>query len=164
MASVKWLKAITVIDHPFEGVEVQQVYRLTFSSSDSGRAVQKKAVRSAMAPPGYPDLITRHRFLAPGRTVLEGKAWSGYGAIAKVEVSTDDRRTWQPAVLEPPVSAFAWTPWRFAWDANRPDEYIVSSRATDVTGNVQPLRPFWSIQGMAQNAVERIPVRVVEGG
>jgi DMSO/TMAO reductase YedYZ molybdopterin-dependent catalytic subunit len=161
MASVKYLKKITVINHTFQGVEQKLVYRLTFSSSDPGRPVQKKAVRAAMAPPGYPDLLTRYRFVAPGRHILEGKAWSGYGRITRVEVSTDDRRTWAAARLDAPVSPFAWTPWRFAWDVTRPGEYILSSRATDSAGNTQPLEPFWNLQGMAQNGVERIAVRVL---
>ena len=160
MASVKWLKAITVIDHPFQGVQQKLVYRMTFSAADAGRPIQKKSVRAAMKPPGYPDLISRHRFVEAGDVELRGMAWSGWGAIRKVEVSTDDRRTWQPAVLEPPVSEFAWTPWRFTWQATR-GEHILSCRATDVTGNVQPLRPIWNIQGMAQNGVERTGVRVV---
>ncbi len=160
MASVKWLKAITVIDHPFQGVQQKLVYRMTFSAADAGRPIQKKSVRAAMKPPGYPDLISRHRFVEAGAVELRGMAWSGWGAIRKVEVSTDDRRTWQRAVLEPPVSEFAWTPWRFTWEATR-GEHILSCRATDVTGNVQPLRPIWNIQGMAQNGVERTGVRVV---
>ena len=160
MASVKWLKAITVIDHPFQGVQQKLVYRRTFSAADAGRPIQKKSVRAAMKPPGYPDLISRHRFVEAGEVELRGMAWSGWGAIRKVEVSTDDRRTWQPAVLEPPVSEFAWTPWRFTWQATR-GEHILSCRATDVTDNVQPLRPIWNIQGMAQNGVERTGVRVV---
>jgi sulfane dehydrogenase subunit SoxC len=99
--------------------------------------------------------------VAPGRHILEGKAWSGYGRITRVEVSTDDRRTWAAARLDAPVSPFAWTPWRFAWDVTRPGEYILSSRATDSAGNTQPLEPFWNLQGMAQNGVERIAVRVL---
>lgn len=160
MASVKWLKAITVINHPFQGVQQKQVYRLTFSGADAGRPVQKKAVRAAMKPPGYPDLISRYRFVDRGTVELRGMAWSGYGAIRRVEVSTDDRRTWQPAVLEEPVSPFAWTPWRFTWQAT-PGAHILSCRATDVTGNIQPRRAIWNIQGMAQNGVERTGVRVL---
>ena len=160
MASVKWLKSITVIDHTFQGEEQKQVYRGAFGSSDSGRPIQKKAVRSATMPPGVPDAISRHRFVAPGTTVLEGKAWSGEGRIVRVEVSTDDRRTWRPATLHAPVSQFAWTPWTFTWDVRRRGEYVISSRATDSAGNIQPLRPFWNVQGMAQNGVERIGVTV----
>ena len=47
MASVKWLKKITVIDHTFQGVEQKQVYRLQTSSSDGGRPVRRSAVQLA---------------------------------------------------------------------------------------------------------------------
>jgi len=160
MASVKYLTKITVIDHTFQGVEQKQVYRNHFSSSDLGRPVQKKAVRSATMPPGIPDAISRHRFVPRGTTVLQGKAWSGNGPIVRVEVSTDDRQTWHPATVAAPVSQFAWTPWTFAWNVQKRGEYIISSRATDSAGNIQPLRPFWNQQGMAQNGVERIGVTV----
>jgi len=160
MASVKWLKAITVIDHPFQGVEQKLVYRMTFSAGDAGRPIQKKSVRAAMKPPGYPDLVSRHRFVDRGTVTLRGMAWSGWGPISKVEVSTDDRRTWRPAVLKAPVSRHAWTPWEFSWAAT-PGEYILSCRATDATGNIQPLRGIWNVQGMAQNGVERTGVTVI---
>ena len=161
MASVKWLSSITVIDHPFQGVEQEQVYRLQTSPSDGGRPVQKKSVRAAMMPPGFPDAISRYRFLSPGRHMLQGMAWSGHGPIVRVEVSTDDRRTWKEAKLERPVSPYAWTPWKFEWNVTTPGEYLLSSRATDAERNIQPLEPFWNVQGMAQNAVERIPARVL---
>src|SRR3954470_359567 len=107
MASVKWLKSITVIDHPFQGVQQVQVYRQTFTSGDTGRPIQKKAVRSSLKPPGIPDLLSRQRFVGRGEVVIKGKAWSGYGPITKVEVSTDGFRTFKPAVLEAPVSPFS---------------------------------------------------------
>jgi DMSO/TMAO reductase YedYZ molybdopterin-dependent catalytic subunit len=161
MASVKWLKKITVIDHTFQGVEQKLVYRLQTSSSDGGRPTREKAVRAAMKPPGFPDAISRMRFVETGTVELVGLAWSGFGSITKVEVSTDDRRTFQEATLGEPVSPFAWTPWRFTWNASEKGETILSSRATDSAGNRQPLKPFWNVQGMAQNGVERIPVRVI---
>jgi DMSO/TMAO reductase YedYZ molybdopterin-dependent catalytic subunit len=159
MASVKWLKAITVINHTFQGVQQKQVYRLSFSSSDAGRPVQKKFVRAAIKPPGIPDLISRKRFVEAGSVELRGMAWSGFGAIATVEVSTDDRRTFRPATLGEPAGPHTWTPWRFTWNATA-GEHILAARATDVTGNTQPLEAFWNLQGMAQNGVERIAVHV----
>ena len=161
MASVKWLKAITVIDHPFQGVEQTQVYRRTFTASDAGRPIQKKAVRSSLKPPGDPDLISRHRFLERGTHVIRGMAWSGHGRIVKVEVSTDGLRTWRDADLGESGFPATWTPWQFSWRATTPGEHVIGSRATDATGNVQPLRPFWNVQGMAQNAVEPVAVRVL---
>jgi DMSO/TMAO reductase YedYZ molybdopterin-dependent catalytic subunit len=161
MASVKWLKKITVIDHTFQGVEQKQVYRLQTTSSDSGRPVQEKWVNSRIRPPGYPDAISRMRFVNTGPQQLVGKAWSGFAPIVKVEVSTDDRRTWSPATLGPPVSPYSWTPFAFTWNATQKGQTILSSRATDADGNVQPLRPWWNVQGMAQNGVERIGVEVI---
>jgi DMSO/TMAO reductase YedYZ molybdopterin-dependent catalytic subunit len=160
MASVKWLRSITVIDHTYQGVEQKQVYRLQSSSSDGGRPVRHKAVRSALKGPGVPDAISRMRFLSPGRHELKGMAWSGRGPITRVEISTDDRRTWRPAALAPQVGPFAWTPFAFTWDVQRRGDYILSSRATDAKGNVQPLEAPWNVQGMAVNNVERIPIRV----
>jgi DMSO/TMAO reductase YedYZ molybdopterin-dependent catalytic subunit len=160
MASVKWLRQITVIDHTYQGVEQDKVYRLQSSSSDGGRGVRQKFVRSVLKPPGFPDAISRKRFTNMGRIVLEGKAWSGRGAITKVEVSTDDRRTFQPATLGTAAGPFTWTPFTFTWDVSARGQYILSSRATDAQGNTQPLKPYWNVQGMAQNSVERIPVQV----
>jgi DMSO/TMAO reductase YedYZ molybdopterin-dependent catalytic subunit len=160
MASVKWLRQITVIDHTYQGVEQKKVYRLQGSSSDGGRPVRQKFVRSVLKPPGFPDAISRKRFLNPGRITLEGKAWSGRGPIAKVEVSTDDRRTFRPATLGTPSGPYTWTPFTFSWEVSSPGQYILSSRATDAQGNTQPLKAYWNIQGMAQNSVERIPVQV----
>ena len=94
-----------------------------------------------------------------GTVELRGMAWSGSSAIERVEVSTDDRQTFDAAVLEPPASPHTWTPWRFTWNA-MPGDHVLAARATDVTGNIQPLEPLWNLQGMAQNGVERIAVRV----
>lgn len=160
MASVKWLKSITVIDHPYAGVEQKQVYRLQSSPSEGGRAVQRKFVRAGMMPPGFPDAISRYRMTDRGPQTLQGMAWSGSGPIVKVEVSTDDRKSWSPATLGAPVGPFAWTPWTFTWNAT-PGEHILSDRATDAAGNTQPLEPWWNAQGMAQNGVERIAVLVL---
>jgi hypothetical protein len=37
---------------------------------------------------------------------------------------------------------------------------VLSVRATDTAGHTQPLDPFWNYEGNAQNAVQRVPVRV----
>ena len=159
MASVKWLKAITVIDHPFQGVQQTQVYRMTFSASDQGRPIQKKLVRSSIKPPGEPELLSRHRFVRAGKVTIRGMAWTGTGTITRVQVSTDNLRTFRDAVLGPPVDRFAWRPFSFEWNATN-GEHVIGSRATDSEGHVQPLRPLWNIQGMEQHAVERVGVRV----
>lgn len=87
MSSVKWLRAITVLNRPFQGIQQAKVYRYQQQKGEAGEPVQKKRVHSVMMPPGIPDLMSRHRFLAPGRHTLQGTAWSGSGLITRVEVT-----------------------------------------------------------------------------
>ena len=165
MASVKFLRAITVLNEPFRGVEQQQVYRYQakgLPQDDPGEPVTRKRVHSVMKPPGLPDLITRRRFVGPGQELLQGMAWSAGIPITRVEVSTDGHATWHDADLHPPVGPWSWTPWSYAWSVQTLGDTELSSRATDAEGNVQPLDPnvLWSRQGMGSVGVQRIPVTV----
>lgn len=162
MASVKWLRAITVLDEPFAGVQQAQVYRYQQKKDEPGEPVTRKRVHSVMKPPGIPDLLSRHRFLAPGRHRLEGRAWSGYGQIERVEVSSDDGATWRDADLAEPLARFAWRHWSIDWEVDEPGSYVLASRATDGAGNTQPVDPnaVWNRQGMGGHAVQRVDVIV----
>jgi hypothetical protein len=59
------------------------------------------------------------------------------------------------------VSAFGWRGWTYRWDATRPGEHELCVRATDAEGNAQPLNQSWNLEGVENNAVQR--VRVVVG-
>jgi hypothetical protein len=72
-----------------------------------------------------------------------------------VEVGLDG--DWSEADLDPPTGRFAWQRWTFSWDAP-PGEHLLSCRATDDSGNVQPVDPPWNFQGMGNNLVQTIPV------
>ena len=72
-------------------------YRMREHEDDEGTPVTRIEPRSLMAPPGIPDFLTRRRFLAPGPVRIEGRAWSGWGPIERVEVSTDGGASWQSA-------------------------------------------------------------------
>lgn len=157
MASVKWLKSIEVVTSPFTGFQQQVAYRYQDSADDAGTPVSRIRVRSLMVPPGVPDFFTRKRILGPGPVLLQGRAWSGEGAVTGVEVGIDG--TWLPAQLEKPVGGFAWRKWTLPWIAE-PGEHVLSCRATDATGAVQPVEQNWNYQGMGNNMVQRISVTV----
>lgn len=166
MASVKWLRAITVLNEPFKGVEQAQVYRYQQVKGELGEPVTIKRVHSLITPPGLPDLISRHRFLAPGRHTLQGTAWSGAGRIVRVEVSTDGGLQWRDAALVKVFDdPYAWMQWRVDWEVNASGDHVLLSRATDDAGNIQPLDPQdrWNRQGMGVNGVQRVAVTVQSG-
>jgi DMSO/TMAO reductase YedYZ molybdopterin-dependent catalytic subunit len=159
MQNVKWLTRITLLEAPFEGYQNAVGYRMYDADGNPGEPLTRMLPRSLTLPPGIPDFLTRERALEPGPVTLQGRAWSGLGPIERVEVSTDGGATFADAQLEEPVGEAAWVGWRFDWDAE-PGSHVVSSRATDASGNVQPLEPPWNLKGYANNAVERIAVVV----
>ena len=135
MAHVKWLRSIEVVDTPFDGYQ-QRAYSLRQETGEPGTQLTRIDPRALMAPPGFPDFMSRTRILGVGEHVLHGRAWSGWGPVDRVEVSTDDGATWSPAELEPPVDAWAWRGWTFTWRVEAPGRYVVSARAGDATGRI----------------------------
>jgi sulfane dehydrogenase subunit SoxC len=159
MTSVKWLQRITVVAEPFEGYQMVTGYRMRSDEDDEGSPVTRMEPRSLMAPPGIPDFLTRRRFLRPGPVRLEGRAWSGWGPIERVEVSVDGGASWAPARLGDPPGRAAWVPWWLEWDAPQ-GEHELCARARDATGRSQPDAPPWNVGGYANNAVQRVAVTV----
>jgi sulfane dehydrogenase subunit SoxC len=162
MASVKWLRSITAIAEPFEGVQQTLLYSYRRSEEDPGTPVTRQKPRALMAPPGIPEYLSRTRVVRPGRTPIQGRAWSGQGMVTHVEFSADAGRTWGDASLERRDGEHGWTAWSYAWDVSEPGDYELCVRATDAAGNTQPLdvADTWNRGGYAVNAVQRVRVRV----
>jgi sulfane dehydrogenase subunit SoxC len=157
MTSVKWLRAITVTDHSFQGYQQAKAYHYRVAAEGAGEAVTRMLPRALMVPPGVPDFMSRTRYVAPGSHVVVGRAWSGRGPITRVEFSDDGGVTWTDASVEPAVSPFAWHGWRHEWRAS-PGEHELCVRATDSAGNVQPDDQSWNYEGVMNNAVQRVRV------
>jgi hypothetical protein len=161
---VKWLASITVIDEPFAGYQHTAAYRLRVDEDDEGHPVTRMQPRALMLPPGIPDFHSRVRTLAPGRHVLEGRAWSGWAPVTRVEVSANGGETWRQADLEPAASQWGWRRWSYDWDAQEEGDYLLSCRAEDEAGNAQPDEPSWNVGGYSNNALQRVPVTVQKPG
>ena len=128
---VKWVRRIEVTDEPVMSREETSRYTEAIGNGQSLQFSFVIQARSLIISPGYPEKI------APGLVNIQGIAWSGRGKIAKVEVSTDDGRTWQLAQLQRPVFSKAFTRFQFPWQWDGTPTTIWS-RATDETGYVQP--------------------------
>ena len=159
MTSVKWLARIDVLTEPFAGYQQAVGYRFRSDEDDPGTPVTRMLPRSLMVPPGIPDFMSRARHLAPGPCRLEGRAWSGWGQIAGVDVSVDGGASWAAAELAEAPQEGAWRGWTFAWDAPE-GEHELCCRARDAAGNEQPVQADWNVGGYANTSVQRIPVTV----
>jgi sulfane dehydrogenase subunit SoxC len=133
-SSVKWVRQIKVVDQPVMSRDETSKYT---DLMPDGRARQFTFLMEAKS------VITRpsagQKLDGPGFYEITGIAWSGSGAITRVEISTDGGATWADASLQLPVLPKAHTrftsPW--TWDGR---EAVVVARCTDESGFVQPSR------------------------
>ncbi|MDQ4086332.1 MAG: sulfite oxidase [Actinomycetota bacterium] len=161
MAQVKWLRTITVLDHAFDGFQNTVAYRLRQEADEPGEPVTRMEPRALLVPPGFPDFMSRTRFVRPGPVTLTGRAWSGWGPVAGVEVTTDGGRTWRAAALGGDHGRHAWRAFSLEWEAT-PGRTRLSARAYDATGRRQPTDMRWSRGGFANNATQVVPVVVLD--
>ena len=131
---VKWLRRIKVTSTP------------TMTKDETSKYTDLQADGKALMftfPMEVKSLITRPSpgltLQGPGLYEVSGIAWSGRGAITKVEVSADGGQTWAEAALSAPILPRALTRFRLAWKWNGAPA-VLKSRATDDTGAVQPTR------------------------
>jgi len=157
MASVKWLERIEAIDRAFDGVQQALSYHFRASAEEKGIPCTRMRVNSLMVPPGIPDFFGRRRTVDAGEVEILGRAWSGEGAVRRVEFAVDGE--WQDAALEAAAGAHAWRRWRVRWSAAR-GAHELRCRATDATGAVQPLEAPYDAAGFGNNAAQRVEVTV----
>src|SRR5580704_6814976 len=132
--NVKWLRRIKVTEGPTMTKDETSKYTILERDGKALQFVFPMEAKSVITQPS-PGLAMK----GAGLYEISGLAWSGYGKVAKVEVSADGGKSWAEAALAPPVLSRALTrfrlPWR--WDGG---PALLQSRATDDTGYVQPTR------------------------
>ena len=159
VASVKWLRRIEVLDRPYQGY-FQSVKYTVQRATPSGTAtvvVGPMAVKSELIRPAAGSE------LGIGTNRLFGVAWAGEESVARVEVSTDAGRTWNPADLIGPQTPYSWTPWEYLWEVAEPGEYSLLTRAVSASGRVQPTQHDPLHGGYLIHFSRPIPVRVQTG-
>ena len=83
--------------------------------------------------------------LPQGIHVVRGYAWSGAGAITRVDVSVDGGETWQPFPdWKNRGTGSCGSVGPTLWDVQKPGEYSIMSRATDEVGRVQSREPRYN--------------------
>ncbi|MEQ8899439.1 MAG: sulfite dehydrogenase [Roseovarius sp.] len=132
---IKWLRRVEVMERPVESREETSKYTDTLADGTSRKWTWEMDAKSVVTSPSPQSPVTH----GPGAMVITGLAWSGRGAITRVDVSKDGGRTWETARLARPGERRALT--RFyldtEWDGA---EMLLQSRAMDETGYVQPTK------------------------
>ena len=153
---VKWLYKITVLDRPFEGFYMDNVYRLFQKDEDpkSGEVVKRIKLKSIITQP------LSGETLEAGPITILGAAYAGEVDIERVEVSVDNGTSWEVAEVIGPHEPFAWRQWQFVWEVKKNGEYTIMARAIDSNGGQQPMNARWNVLGYGNNGVREHSVTV----
>ena len=153
---VKWLNHITVLDRPFEGFFMDNVYRVFQKGQEpiNGEVVTGMKLKSIITRP------TPGETLMAGKVVILGTAYGGEQDVEKIEISLDEGNTWQAAEFIGPHEPYAWRHWQMIWEASSPGEHTIMARATDAKGNKQPMHAGWNVLGYGNNGVAEHAVRI----
>ena len=146
--SVKWARRIEVLEQPPECWYHYNFYYYGTSPNDPNKElITTIGVKSIVTFPR-----DDQKTLPAGTHVIRGRAWSGGGAINRVDVSLDGGQSWHPAHLEEPRERWMWVRWSYVWEA-QPGQYHIMSRAADEVGRIQPLEPRYNNMRKNFNAV-----------
>jgi sulfane dehydrogenase subunit SoxC len=130
--NVKWVHRIKVVSAP--GHSRDETGQYTDLMPD-GRALQYSltmGVKSVITHPSVGMKLSQS-----GLYEVSGLAWSGHGAIRRVEVTADGGKSWADAELSDPILPKCLTRFRIPWSSNG-GPATLASRAIDDRGNVQP--------------------------
>ncbi|MCY7409584.1 MAG: sulfite oxidase [Chitinophagales bacterium] len=161
--SVKWVKEITLIEHPSLNYFQDHAYRLfppqaTPETVDwnSGLQLNELTVNCVITSPKVEQTVN-------GESVeVRGFAISGGGKkISRVDVSTDGGNTWTTAIITDEKSEWTWSFWKTNLKLEKGDHVIIA-RAFDSASNTQPsdAKHIWNFKGYMNNAWHRVKIIV----
>ncbi len=133
--NVKWLSEIHVQEDQYLGKWQARSYRTLKGEMVNGEMKWKETAISKMRLKSFVARVTTDG----SRHNVFGVVLNDGTPIQSVEVRIDDG-PWQAATLDPETASekYGWKFFNYKWDNATPGEHTVTSRVTDVKGNVQP--------------------------
>lgn len=159
---VKWLDQITVQRTESPNFYQQHDYKILPPEAITWEiaedywnkvpAIQCMPVNSVVAVPDDNETVK----LSPdGRMEVKGYAvpFGNQGPVSRVEVSTDEGKTWIDAELDRSEgqNKWCWILWKARVKAEKGEKKTIYSRATDSAGNTQEKFSQWNIRGVGYN-------------
>ena len=156
--NVKYVKRVAFTSAESQAKIMTHGYRITplgGTSVPSEPSIQEMPVKSWV---NYPNA---DRLVKAGTVYVSGVAFSSGSPIRRVEVTSDGSKTWiEAAFVGPDLGRFAWR--QFALPLQMaPGNYVVTSRAIDAAGNVQPQDRLENLHGYNNNSWADAAVKVV---
>ena len=141
-----WMKHIVTIDavtKPFDGFWVKGAYRIPTGKfpivqhfetqvTAVNEPITEIVVNSLIASPAEGQQVRVNQPVE-----IAGVAWDGGYGIRRVEVSVDNGKAWQEAVLGADLGRFAFRAWSFRFTPPSAGKHTVVARASNAIGQTQ---------------------------
>lgn len=135
--NIKWVTSLQVVNQPAHTKDESGEYSDILADGKVLEFSFTMGIKSVITHPSGTLSMS-----GPGFYEVSGLAWSGTGAVSKVELSADGGASWAEAELHGPVLSKAMTRFSIPWKWSGAPA-VLMSRAHDAAGNVQPTRTEW---------------------
>lgn len=160
--SVKWLERITAQAEPSDNFFQAETYRLLPAEADPDAIAPGEGVALGAVAVNAEVLPDDRATVTPGPLRVSGYAFAGDDRrIVRVDVSTDEGRSWRQADLLGQHGPWTWRLWETEVEVGAETTDIVA-RAWDSATAAQPesAAPLWNPKGYVNNAWARVAVTV----
>jgi len=161
---VKMLSDIEVLDKPDDNFWMAVAYTIPdtpHANVTPGQTGVKMVPISRMVPRSFfTNLAEGASFAAGTQFSVRGIALGGDRGVAKVELSSDDGRSWLPTLLGKDYGKYSFRQWETKLTLPK-GSHALKVRCINLAGDAQPPSPNWNPSGFMRNVIETVQVVAV---
>jgi DMSO/TMAO reductase YedYZ molybdopterin-dependent catalytic subunit len=160
-SAVYWLKMlndIEVLDQPDTNYWTSTGYRVpdTPNATITPGQIGVKLVPVTRMPPQsfFTNIDSGDTLHAGAPTPARGIAFGGDCGVARVDLSIDGGKSWQPTQLGKDEGKYGFRRWQAQFTLSARGDYSLMVRCTNSNGVTQPSAPVWNPAGYLNNTIE----------
>ncbi|MDQ0470218.1 molybdopterin-dependent oxidoreductase [Labrys wisconsinensis] len=161
---VKALSDIEVLDKPDDNFWMKTAYTIPdtpHADIKPGQTGVKMVPINKMVPRSFITNVAPNQKLPAGTpTQVRGIAFGGDTGVAKVDLSSDDGKSWQAAKLGKDEGKYSFRQWELPITLTDKGNKTLMIRCTNTDGDIQPAQPNWNPSGFMRNVIEATSVIV----
>src|SRR4030088_1525549 len=159
---IKMLNDIEVLDQPDTNYWTATGYRVPDTPHNTvkpGETGYKMVPVTRNAPRSFITNIRNGDSVPAGRSAsARGIAFGGDCGVARVDLSIDGGKSWQPTQLGKDEGKYGFRRWQAQFTLSAPGRHSLMVRCTNSNGGTQPSAPVWNPAGYLNNTIETTPV------
>ena len=159
---VKMLSDIEVLDKPDDNFWMAVAYTIPdtpHANIAPGQTGVKMVPISRMEPRSFfTNVEEGSSFAVDTQLPVRGIAFGGDSGVAKVELSSDSGKSWQPTMLGKDHGKYSFRQWETNLALPGTGNHALMVRCTNLGGDVQPTSPNWNNSGFMRNVAETVQV------